>query len=1194
MRRTFNLVLVLALFIISDQPFSTDVTAKGLDVKLTNLVRSNEQGISFDVQIDGRSLDIESVLSGGQRFSKVSIPGLGKTFTPGAPELPYIVETVAVPFGIELQITVTPGKAISRYLTSDVMPAASRAQEMLLSELGEDALTKTIPQYELNRDAEIYNNNAPFPGVLGSISNEGILRQQRVAGISLFPVQYLPASREIIVYENLHVELRFVGVPRIAYQIPQSDSAFFELSLQRSLLNYHSSKAWRIPDPDAGITQSTEKTSLLADAGTMTWKPPSPGWRIKVREDAFYQITYEELLSAGVNFDLFDPSSFQVFYQGNEIAILVDDKADSSFDPGDRIIFYGQAIKDKYTLDNVYWLTYGQGTGLRMSARDVAPASGVFSESYLASLHLEEDLRYVPNFQSEDDADHFLWNFVRAVDGPASWSKNISLTAPFDGSGRLKLKLLGYSQSATIEPDHHAIIKINSQIVEDVTWDGKTWIEVDVSLPAGTFIAGENILELLLPCDTGAGIDVVYVDWMDLAYERQFLSEVDQLAFDYDEAGIWKFQVKGFSNNELLLFDISDPRLAIALEGFEVHEAGSNYDMFYEDEVIDKNKYWASSQSTLLSVESIEADIPSDLRSLDNRADYLLITHADFLDQAFLLQDFHNDQGISSKVVDIQDIYDEFAFGIEGAVPIKDFIAYAYNNWTEPAPSFVLLIGDGHYDPKNNLGFGRTSFLPPYLAVVDPVIGETGADNRYVTVAGEDTLPDLMLGRFAVNNIDEAAAFVEKVVSYEISPEPGDWKRKVLAVADDPDLASDFPETSDELLECCLPDYYESEKVYFMDTHLTVDSAKAAIIDGINAGKLLVNYIGHAGYSQWTHDAIFTSFDMPLLTNYQKYPIILSMTCYEGYYINPQAPGTNYEALAEAITKSDGKGAVASWSPVGTGVTTGHDYLNRGFLNALLKDGVSTIGEATIAAKLNLWASNGHLDLIDTYLLFGDPATNMLRILTAVNDSFSMNEDEVLTVSADHGLMINDINPYDQTISASLVEDVSHGLLSFSPDGSFVYTPHPDYYGNDSFTYVISDGLDISNTATVTIFVNPINDPPIAFDQSITTSMDESVDIILSAIDDGSSSPDAVTPRASLFKSNGIDNANLIFNIQTNPSNGILSGIAPDLVYTPNSGFIGIDSFTFLANDGTYDSNIATVTIQVSSEFVIFIPLAQK
>ena len=98
---------------------------------------------------------------------------------------------------------------------------------------------------------------------------------------------------------------------------------------------------------------------------------------------------------------------------------------------------------------------------------------------------------------------------------------------------------------------------------------------------------------------------------------------------------------------------------------------------------------------------------------------------------------------------------------------------------------------------------------------------------------------------------------------------------------------------------------------------------------------------------------------------------MLPMTCYDGYHIFPQS---NLDSMGERIVRATGRGAVASWSPTGLGVATAHDFLDQGFLDALFKDGLRRVGEATTAGKLNLWAAAGNHDLLDTYILFGDPA----------------------------------------------------------------------------------------------------------------------------------------------------------------------------------------------------------------------------
>jgi hypothetical protein len=95
----------------------------------------------------------------------------------------------------------------------------------------------------------------------------------------------------------------------------------------------------------------------------------------------------------------------------------------------------------------------------------------------------------------------------------------------------------------------------------------------------------------------------------------------------------------------------------------------------------------------------------------------------------------------------------------------------------------------------------------------------------------------------------------------------------------------------------------------------------------------------------------------------------------------------------------------------------------------------------------------------------------------AVDDAYSMNEDTVLSISAP-GVLANDTDADGDTLTVTLVDDVSAGTLVFNADGSFTYTPDADFYGEVTFTYVANDGMVASNLVTVTITVIDVPDEP--------------------------------------------------------------------------------------------------------------------
>jgi uncharacterized repeat protein (TIGR01451 family) len=215
-------------------------------------------------------------------------------------------------------------------------------------------------------------------------------------------------------------------------------------------------------------------------------------------------------------------------------------------------------------------------------------------------------------------------------------------------------------------------------------------------------------------------------------------------------------------------------------------------------------------------------------------------------------------------------------------------------------------------------------------------------------------------------------------------------------VADNtPDDAGDFVAFSNGIIIGHLPAPYITDTVYLDDLGCTpptepatpCPAATAAIIDSISEGRLLVNYIGHAGNIAWAHEVIFRADwwrnDISSLTNEDRLPMLLSMACATGYYHDPDDP-----CIDEQMVWTAGRGAIATFSPTGFGCADGHDFLNRGFFDAVFKDDVRAIGPATTAAKVYLCTNSGcglgapYRDLMDTYVLLGDPAME-LNVLPA-------------------------------------------------------------------------------------------------------------------------------------------------------------------------------------------------------------------
>ncbi|MFN6052574.1 MAG: Ig-like domain-containing protein, partial [Planctomycetia bacterium] len=185
----------------------------------------------------------------------------------------------------------------------------------------------------------------------------------------------------------------------------------------------------------------------------------------------------------------------------------------------------------------------------------------------------------------------------------------------------------------------------------------------------------------------------------------------------------------------------------------------------------------------------------------------------------------------------------------------------------------------------------------------------------------------------------------------------------------------------------------------------------------------------------------------------------------------------------------------------------------------------------------------------------------------AINDSYSTNEDTTLDVPVP-GVLLNDTDVDGDPLTVYGVSGASHGTVILSIDGKFTYTPDPDFHGEDSFIYSVTDGKDISSYATVTITVNPVNDAPVAINDSYSTNED----VVLTIAGPGV-----------LANDSDVDMDPLSAMLVSGPANGVLVlNKDGSFTYTPNADFNGKDSFSYKANDGSLDSNFATVTITVN------------
>jgi len=307
-------------------------------------------------------------------------------------------------------------------------------------------------------------------------------------------------------------------------------------------------------------------------------------------------------------------------------------------------------------------------------------------------------------------------------------------------------------------------------------------------------------------------------------------------------------------------------------------------------------------------------------------------------------------------VVDVEHIYDEFSYGDKTPQAVKDFLAYAKGNWKK-APRYVLLVGDASLDPKNYLGYGDSDYVPTKL--LDTQLMETASDVWLADFNG-DGVEELALGRLPVRTTQEAAAMINKIVSYDRAP----GSESMLLVADRTD-GYDF-ESNNAVLRSLIP---ADLKVVEIDRGSLDDAtAKSQLLEAVNRGQKIVNYTGHGSVDNWKGQ-LLTNEDALGLTNGNGLSLFITMTCLNGYYQDPVLDG-----LAESLMKASHGGAVGVWASSGMTVPGNQAVLNQQLYRLLFDRTVNaSLGDLTMRAKSAILDP----DIRRTWTLFGDPSMKL-------------------------------------------------------------------------------------------------------------------------------------------------------------------------------------------------------------------------
>lgn len=779
----------------------------------------------------------------------------------------------------------------------------------------------------------------PTPAAPITLLREGLLRGQRVGVYALSPV-YVTAGTA------------------------------FRVELAEALV------------PGARPVDVVELVHLAARPFVTDAPPPDPlaagpAWRVTVSEPGIQELGAAELAAVGLDLARVDPASLRLRQQGRSIPLEL------LRDGGGALRFYAEP-GDRWNATTIYWLTTDQGAP--MASRDATA-----TDAPLLTTALERGIwranRILETRLPGPDGDRFFSADLRVIpppERPDSVVATINSVLPPAGPPRLTLQgetlrsgryTLCVRAGAPPATPGYSPCTDGGEPERAASWSGQGPWAAEVSLPS--FASEVTVALLATP-----GADQVHLD--GIAWELPVDLELGgRGARLIGRAGRFSYRLGGLSP-AAALYDVTDP-----LQPVRLRFTGNSF----ADEAPTARVYLVTGPGTLHR-PTIARHTPVDL-SRPLNAQVLYIAPAEFLNALEPLLAHRRDQGLATAAVSVEAIFDAWSGGQVSPEAIRSFLRYAAATW-DVAPTAVILVGDGSSDPRNYLGRNNRTWVPPYLATVDPWLGETACESCYARLDGADpradALPDVWLGRLPAKSVAETAALVAKILGYERDRSLGAWRARIAYIADNTDIGGNFAAAAEESIRL-QPARMRIARTYY-DPEAPVGDpwrerdpllAQARTVIALDAGAAFVHYVGHGLQFQWAYtgpplqaDApqdrqyLMGLFEVDDLHNGGHLPVVLAMTCLTGAFQIPAFVGTSID---ERLVVRAGGGAIASWSPTGLGVLYGHDALQRGFYRALWAQvRPAPLGALTLAGYLELFSGSACCqEAISTYALLGDP-----------------------------------------------------------------------------------------------------------------------------------------------------------------------------------------------------------------------------
>lgn len=745
-------------------------------------------------------------------------------------------------------------------------------------------------------------------------------------------------------------------------------------------------------------------------------------YKLGVTDNGVYKISYNQMAQMGFDVQNLDPRNIKIYGNGGrmlpqannatiyddlyENTIFVQGENDGRFDPQDYVLFYGQSPHlvdwyvsgcnpkhaiNLYSDSTFYFITVSNTPGKRITAR---PHDGSQPGTIVNTCR---QLTWVEQEQTNFLLSGRLW-VGDLFDFTLSRSYSFSLPnlAPNTNLDiRTRVYTRGSAQSSwTLSHGNNAIAQMLAAFVV-VTSPDMTY--ASTSNNCSTYPAANvsnNALTLTLTHNKTLD-SKGWLDFIEVEYTQQLNFFGNNYLFQFQQTNQPStIQLEGSQN--LILWDITNPLDPIQQQT----NYQSNIHSF--NILLNQNAFVAFDPTNVPSPVLVHAIDNQDLHALD-WAQYLIITPFELRSAADQLANMHRNLFQRKvHVVNIHEVFNEFGCGRRDVTAIRNFIKMFYDrnaSIPEQQLKWVLLLGDGHHDPKNRVS--GVNYIPTYQSreSINPPLSYVSDD--YFTFLDDDEgewgeapsqthFSDIAIGRIPAESLQDAQNIVNKIMHYVQSPQTiGEWRSKVLFVGDIK-LGGSTPECihmsdADKLAQKAQSNAscYNIDKVY-LDTYpaqntpdgVKFPQAKQKFLEKLDAGSLIVNYTGHGGVDGWSNSKLYEIPDIQELKNFDRLPLYVTATCEFGRWDEYKV-----RCGGEQLLANPNGGAIALFTSVRVVYSSANFAINTRFYDYVFtKDTANNMTPLTIGEIYRL-TKNATFPVatINTrsYSLLTDPAITL-------------------------------------------------------------------------------------------------------------------------------------------------------------------------------------------------------------------------